>query len=283
MLDQATELRKLTVHQGRDATRQQPCAARLLVVAGGKGGVGSTTIAVNLATALAAENQKVLLFEVNACQTDIITLCGLDENDSQTKDTLSSGDLSSQPYQGPYGFSVLPAIRNPTDPIHTQPAGPSHHLLQQLRQQQNQYDILIADVGNRTHGVASRLWNSADDLLLVTTPDPIAIMNSYATLKTQSTQDASSQVHCVVNDIESKAFGIDVHRRLDQACRRFLGFSVLHLGSLPHDSGLKEAARQATPLVTLAPQTAAAQAFTAMARKYSEQRSTTQQPGLDHP
>ncbi|MFP6619335.1 MAG: AAA family ATPase [Pirellulaceae bacterium] len=246
MIDQATELRKLSLDHGRQVNSQHSGSSRLLVVSGGKGGVGSTTIAVQLATALATLKQKVLLVEVGDYRSDITTLCELAENTPGLNPRSRSDDLTSMIQQGPAGIHVLPATWQPPGQATKQSPAQIHHLFQQLQRWQNDYDILLADVSNRTQGLASRLSEYADDLLLVTTCEPVAIMDSYAMLKIQSQQGTLPRVHIIVNRIVFPGQGHAIYQRINHACQRFLGFPVDHLGSLPERSQQLETAGDAT-------------------------------------
>ena len=115
--------------------------------------------------------------------------------------------------------------------------------------------------------MSRRLRAAADELLLVTTCDPIAVIDSYASLKRKSVPATSPRVRTLINYATSPLLAADVHQRINQACRRFLGFTSEPLGSLPEEPRLKAAAAHATPFVTHAPKTPVAQALTGMARQ----------------
>ena len=281
MIDQATELRKLTFTHGCPVS-EESSAARLLVVSGGKGGVGSTTIAVNLAVALATDQHNVLLVEAASCRTDVATLCGLSEDNRWETNCSRTTDLASKLQRGPAGLNVLPAIWTNPDQPPAQSTLQSQHLFQQLGQLQGQYDLLIADVGNQTNGLARRLRAAADELLLVTTCDPIAIIDSYATLKTEPLKNIAPRVLTVINYASSPELAADVHQRINHACRRFLGFASEPLGSIPDDPRFKEAAAQATPFVKHAPETPVARTLTAMARRLLQVSPTLPQSTISH-
>ena len=266
MIDQATELRKLTFNHSYPVNEEKS-AARLLVVSGGKGGVGATTIAVNLAVALAADQHKVLLIETAPRRTDIATLCGLPENHHWETNSVRTTNLASKLQRGPAGLAVLPAIwTNPVQPP-VQSTSQSHYLFQQLGQLQGQYDLLIADVGNQTNSLSCRLRAAADELILVTTCDPIAVIDSYDSLKTKFPQEAGSRVLTLINYASSPQLADEVHQRINHACRRFLGFASEPLGSISEEPRLQAAAVQGTPFVIHAPETPVARTLTAMAQQ----------------
>ena len=238
MIDQATELRKLSLDHGRQLSAQHSGSSRLLVIRGGKGGVGSTTIAIQLATALATLKHKILLVEIGDYRDDITTLCELTES----KPLLNRQDHLENPIQQtPAGFDVLPSAWQPPGQSTDQSPAQAPHIFQQLQRWHSDYDILLVDASNHPHGLAKRLYDYADDLLLVTTCDPVAIMDSYTLLKIQSQQGHLPRVQTIVNRVRFAKQGYATHQRINHACQRFLGFPVEHLGSLPEDSQHDEA------------------------------------------
>lgn len=108
MADQANDLRNLVLRASRPSpTASQP--PKLVVVTGGKGGVGTTTIAVNLAISLARDGRRVVLVDADLDGADAGTLCRVDEPSSTVADILS-GRLSVHEALelGPAGIQVLP-------------------------------------------------------------------------------------------------------------------------------------------------------------------------------
>ena len=264
MIDQATELRKLSLDHGRQMSAQRSGSSRLMVVSGGKGGVGSTTVAIQLATSLAVLEHKVLLVEIGDYRSDITTLCELAEN---TPALDRHSDLENTIQHSPAGFHVLPSAWQPPGQASEQSPAQAHHLFQQLQRWHSDYDILLADVSNRPQELASRLYEYADDLLLVTTCEPVAIMDSYTLLKIQSQQGTLPRVHTIVNRVSFPEQGHAIHQRINHACQRFLGFPVKHLGSLPEDSRQGETPSDATENLQEDPPVSLAEACLDMAEQ----------------
>jgi flagellar biosynthesis protein FlhG len=95
-------------------------------------------------------------------------------------------------------------------------------------------DWLIVDAGNQPTELAARLWSVADDLLIVTAPDVVAVMDTYALIKTLISKHARRRpVSLIVNQSPDEATARDVHRRIDQSCRRFLDLEVSFAGCVP--------------------------------------------------
>src|SRR5262249_20611551 len=110
----------------------------------------------------------------------------------------------------------------------------AERLLRQIRSLAPHTDWLLVDAGDRSNALAARLWSAADDLLLVTSPDAVAVMDTYSLIKTLLPKHHSSRgLDLVINQADSPATAADVHRRIDQSCRRFLGLSVDFAGAVP--------------------------------------------------
>jgi flagellar biosynthesis protein FlhG len=100
-------------------------------------------------------------------------------------------------------------------------------------------DWLLIDAGNQPSDFTARLWSAADSLLLVTSPDAVAVMDTYALVKTLlSRQSLGRPMRLVVNRADDEASAADVHRRIDQSCRRFLGLSLEFAGGLPDNAAV---------------------------------------------
>ena len=266
MIDQATELRKLSFNRTYHAIEKDR-VAQLLVISGGKGGVGTTTIAVNLAVALAADQHKVLLIETAPHRTDIATLCGLTEKHVFYTNSTCQKDLSGLLQPGPAGLMILPATWANSNQLSIPTTSQNYRLPQHLVKLQGDYDPLIVDVGNQVTSLSNRLRAAADELVMVTTCDPISVMDSFTLLKTKPRGIYRPHVRTVVNCVNSPQQATNVHQRISRACRRFLGFTSKPLGSISEEPLIQTAASQAIPFVTHKPETQAAKTLTAMAQQ----------------
>jgi len=274
MIDQATELRKLSFNHTYHVTGKSR-AAQLLAISSGKGGVGTTTIAVNLAVALAAKDHKVLLIETAPHRTDIETLCGLPGDQVSVTNETRRTDLCPIVQPGPAGLMILPASGGYLDQPTRRSTSPQSPMPKYLRQLQSDYDLMIADIGNQATSLSAHLYAAAHQLVMVTTCDPICIMDSFTLLKTTPHRP---RVHTVVNYANSAQEANNIHQRISHACRRFLGFSSKTLGSISKEPLIQDAAAQATPFVTYAPQSQAAKTLTRMAHQLHEGRHRKHEP-----
>ncbi|MBI2479249.1 MAG: P-loop NTPase [Planctomycetia bacterium] len=266
MIDQATELRKLVLR----AMREQPFLAgpppRLIVVTGGTRGVGVTTIAVNLAVAMAEQGSRVVLVDADVYRSDVALLCGLKEYQPRTSSPETRRDIHEVMHRGPAGIQIVPGMRVPSQSersSNTPSVGdiPGERLQRQLSTLGRHADIVILDLGSGSGELLRRFSTTADEAILVTTPDNAAVMDAYTRIKTDLAVAANRSLRLVVNLSMDEAPAADVHRRIDESCRKFLDTTIELAGQIPKDDAAVRGAASCIPFVLGEPSSAASQAM----------------------
>ncbi len=261
MHDQAYRLRDLvsrTSLGGHEATRR----ACRLVLSGCKGGVGTTTLAINLAVALRHHAERILLIDANEERGDVAAICRL--RGSQDLDDVLAGRGSMQQVMltGPVGIQIVPRFG-----LRDGQASSRLNLLDRhLHSVAHRFDFILVDAGC-SPGLAEYVWPLADQAIVVTTTDAVAVMDSYALMKAQSRKNALTQVSLVVNRAARDEVASDVHRRLAESCRRFLQMDLQMLGSVPTDIHLTDSAAAGRPVVTWQPGVASSVAIANIAER----------------
>jgi flagellar biosynthesis protein FlhG len=226
---------------GHAVQRRQ--APPTLVISGGRPGVGATSLAVRLAASLAQEALRIVLIDADLYRADIASHCEL-------AGTLGIGDVLAgrrtihEALQlGPAGVQVLAGAAS-VEVREGLTQRSIQRLLKQTETLRPHADWLIVDAGNQPSELAARLWSAADRVAVVTSPDAVAVMDSYALMKTLlSHRMRRPPVNLIVNQAADETSAADVHRRIDQSCRRFLGLTVNYVGHVPHDENMTWAAR----------------------------------------
>ena len=180
MVDQAAELRNLVSQASRDTHVSCGPRPRLVVFSGGKGGVGVTTLAINVAISLVDQGLRVVLVDADLYRADVATLCQLPER-GHVGDILSARrDIHEVLERGPGGILVVPGVWAPDHEIpfsqHAQ-----HRLVRQIQSLGRHADVVLIDVGSASAEAVQRFWFGADEVVLVTTPDSVSVMDCYAT------------------------------------------------------------------------------------------------------
>ncbi len=225
---------------------------RLIAVTGGQRGVGTTTIALNLAVALALQGQRTILVDADLERGAVADLCGLTERGSILDVLASRRTIHEVLTRGPAGVQILPGVWAPHEAERCS-ATSQGRLITQLKGLGAHTDLVIVDTGCGRGGFVRRFWQAADLPLVVTTPAAEAVMDCYATIKVLLAGDASIGVQLAVNRVADPRLAADVHGRIAAACRRFLGVRATLAGNLPDDPELAAAAHEPRPLLLRAP------------------------------
>lgn len=259
MPDQASSLRNLLLRAA--AAGGDTLHSRLIVVAGGKPGLGVTTLSVNLAVALARNGSRTVLIDADQQQPAAAVMCGCSQSPNLGEVLAARRDIHEVLQRGPGGMQLIAGINRaeakPTGRPATEVCTPKSQarFLRQLHSLGKHVDVFVVDAGSAPTDFARQLWAAATDVLLVTSPDVVAVMDSYAAVKTLFTPAARTpQLRLVVNQADGQAQAEDVFRRIDQSCRRFLDVSLELAAALPSDSQAVQAARHGVPVLLLAPQ-----------------------------
>ncbi len=277
-LDQASELRRL-MQAARPSGPAVLRRARVIAVASGKGGVGKTNCAVNLSLCLAQRGRSVLLVDADLGTANADLLLRLDArynlghvlSGQRTLDEVVVGvpihqrGAARQPAASKLsvivGASGLADASNLSDEQRDR-------LIDGLTRAEGSADVIIIDCGA---GVSSNVTGFAcwaDDVLIVTTPEPTAITDAYALIKVLSQQRSKATLHLTVNQVVHGREGRQVSERLAEVSARFLGTSVHPAGSIPEDPAIPQAVRERSAVVLRYPACPASAALAALAKRF---------------
>jgi len=252
MHDQANDLRRLVSQSGAAGPGLESPPPELVVIAGGKGGVGATTVAVNLAALLAMQGHRTVLVDADPDGGNAAMLAGLEERYT-IADVLSGRRTVQEVLEtGPGGLQVLPGPWGLSS-IAEHPAAAHERLVEQLQGLGSKAEVIIVDAAAGSDRLARRFWQVADAVLLVTTTELTSVMSAYASIKVMTAHDDSIPIHSLVNMASATDVAVEVHARLARACLRFLGIRLGGLGHLRDDPLVAAAGRAAEPFVLAAP------------------------------
>jgi flagellar biosynthesis protein FlhG len=232
--DQATDLRRLADSRRPRRAASSARRAGLIVLGSGKGGVGTTTVAVNLAVALARVGRRIALIDADPTGGDVATLCGLEPRHTLTDvlagrrticETLQPGPGKIRVLAGRWESADAANVRLPTDPC----------LADELRDLGDEVDLCLIDVGNRPDRTTRLLCRCADLVLVVTTPQTASIVGAYALIRSLASTGQAPPIRCLVNRATTAWSAEEAQNRLARACRRMLGRKLQSAGHLPDD------------------------------------------------
>lgn len=224
MHDQADELRQLALRSGWTRTTAGSPETRMVVVTSGKGGVGVSTIAVNLAVSLAGLGQRTLLVDADLHGPDASTMCRVEDGPTLADVLAGRRTIHEALQRGPGGIQLLPG---PWAEGRLAEYSPASHgrLLSGLRTLGAHADCVVLDVGARLDRFVGSCWQAADVVLTVVSPDTTAVMDTYAAIKLFDSA-ATARLLTVVNQTDGEQSALEIHGRLARSCQRFLGLDL---------------------------------------------------------
>ena len=257
--------RALHLQQMMDACKQP---ASVLAITSGKGGVGKTNIAANLALCLAASRKRVVLFDADMSlgNLDVIMNVHSKYNISHLLDGRRS--MEEIIHTGPEGLEIVcgaSGLENLADLSEFQ----RQRLISELCELQNQSDVIVIDTAAGISKSVVGFCLAADHVLVVTTPEATAITDAYAMIKVLAGSGYAGRISLVVNMADSTAAGRKVHQQIAGVARRFLNTSVDCAGVLVWDERLRRAVRMRKPVVLAYPNSRITASIVALAAKLS--------------
>ncbi|MBI4556094.1 MAG: MinD/ParA family protein [Candidatus Hydrogenedentes bacterium] len=273
MVDQAQNLREFV----RDSRQH----ARVLAVTSGKGGVGKTTTSVNLAIALAAESARVTVLDADLGLANVEVLLGLNSLYNLQHVIHGEKKILQILAQGPGGIHVVPGSSGLAKLADLGPAA-RQNVLTGLRELQDQNDFVIIDTMAGIGQNAVAFAAAADEVILVTTPEPSAIVDAYAMVKTIHGMRADSVFRLVINMVATEQQALAVASKLSHVAQQYLGRSLSYLGYIPRDPHVSQAIMQTQPFILRFPGAAASKCMHQLALRILQQRAEADQrrPGF---
>lgn len=266
--DQALELRRLVELRRTSKDALTPTRARSIAVTSGKGGVGKSHLALNLAVALAEQGAAVCLLDGNLGLGSLDLLCGVNGYWNLSHVITGSRQLEDIVLDGPGGVRLIPGASGITD-LADCPASVHEKLLEQFDELEAGCDYLIIDTGSGIHRLVRQFAASSDEVLVVTTPEHTAIADAYATVKALSTlPDLAWNV--VVNQVHDSEQGERIFERLRHTAGAFLQTPLRWAGAVPWDDVVPDAVVRRQPFLIDHPGCPAAQAVRRIAHRFSE-------------
>ena len=266
--DQATALREL-VSGMKDSTRirERITGVRSIAVLSGKGGVGKSNVAVNLALALIERGLNVTLLDADLGLANIDILFGVVPKFNLGHVLKGEKDLSEIIFKVEDRLSIIPGGAGLRELADLDENGQSW-MINRLSNLEDGTDLMILDMSAGIHQNVMSFAMASDLSLVITTPEPTAIRDSYSVLKTlcQATEGAID-AGLVVNMASSEREAFLVSERIISAAEQFLNFKIPYYGCVIWDSALQDSVRKRKPLLLSDVESASVPYFKELAQK----------------
>lgn len=270
-MDQAEQLRNII-----KANNVSKPLARVITVTSGKGGVGKSNTAINLAIQFRKMGQRVIILDADFGLANIEimfgavprhNLCDLIYQGKNIKEIITWGPMEVGFISGGSGIAGLSNLSR--DYL--------TYIIQNLAELDAIADIIIVDTGAGISDAVLEFLVASSEILVVTTPEPTSITDSYSLLKALSrhprfSQEAS-QIKVIANKVDNQEEGQALFNKLNAVVGRYLKLPVTYLGAVPQDNQLSKAVMQQMPVSLQVPGAKSALAYEAIAAKMMNKES----------
>lgn len=261
-MDQAEQLRNMIRNNDLQPAKER--TAKVIAVTSGKGGVGKSSLTVNLAVQLSRLGKRVLIFDADFGLANIEIMLGI-----RPKYTLA--DLMYK------GKTVRDVVTDGPEDIGFISGGSGIHELANLTREQvfslirklddldRVADVIIVDTGAGVNDTVLDFVAASEEILLVATPEPTSITDAYALMKLLNRKAAyqpnKTVVKMVANQVREEWEAAELFEKLGVVARKFLDIEVEFLGTVPYDRNMQQAVMRQAPISISHPSAESAKAL----------------------
>ena len=274
-MDQAEQLRILK------ASQQSRPLARVITVTSGKGGVGKSNTSINLAIQFRKMGEKVIILDADFGLANIEimfgavpkhNLCDLIYQKKNIKEIITWGPMEVGFISGGSGIAGMSNLSREY----------LKYIVQNLGELDAIADIIIVDTGAGISDAVLEFLVASGEILLVTTPEPTSITDSYSLLKAlyrhPRFDENMTKVKMIANRVSRDAEGQILFRKLNAVVERYLKIPMVYLGSVPEDIQLSRAVMQQVPVSLQNPSAKSTAAYERIAVKLLDKEEAERQP-----
>ncbi len=267
-MDQAEQLRNIIKKQN-----QKRHIARVITVTSGKGGVGKSSIAINLALHMRKLGKRVVVLDADFGLANVEVMLGIRPQynladvlygGKEVKDIITPGPLEIGFISGGSGIYELVDMTREQLSM----------LVQKLYDLDEMADIIVIDTGAGISESVLEFVAVSSEVLLIATPEPTSLTDAYALLKTLHKKEEFLPDNTVIKLIANRTFsekeGNDLYSKLNVVSERFLNFKLKYLGNIPQDQNISRACIQQKPIIMAYPNSPASLALERLAAALSD-------------
>ena len=244
----------------------------VIAVTGGKGGVGKTTVSINLAMAFLQAGKRTLLLDTDLGLANADVMLGLSPRYTLSDVFAGRCELKDTIIEGPNGLMVVPAAsgkRHMTELLPQQHVG----LVNAVSQLDIPLDVMLVDTSAGISDSVLTFCQASQDIVLVVCDEPASVTDAYALIKVLSRDRGINRVQIIANQVGNPIEGRQLFEKLERVTARFLDVTLSYLGAIPRDEWLRLAVQRQESVVLAFPTAPATLAFRDIAKKISQWRS----------
>lgn len=276
MTDQANVLRDrvraraITTEPNIYEPQAETNLARVITITSGKGGVGKTNIAVNLAINFIKKGKKVIILDADFGLANIEVLFGVVPEYSLAHVIFGNKkieDVISDGYRGVKFISAGSGFKELANITESQ----MQFIINSFIYLDSNFDIVIIDTGAGISESVLNFIKVSTETIIVTSPEPTSLTDCYTIIKTITESENKIPVlKLLINKVENEDEGIEVFKKLNNVCKKFLNTNMISLGSIPDDKYLVKAVKRQIPITICYPYSEFAKAMEKISRNLME-------------
>ena len=261
MKDQADNLRKAIEKLGPvripdqgavPLTRRNTGPARIYAVTSGKGGVGKTSVSVNLALALCEQRYKTLIIDADVGLANVEVLFGLTPGHSLMDSISGEKPIRDIICDGPYGIKLISGGSG-VEELARMDESRLAAFTAELSELDNDFDVIIIDTGAGISDTVLSIAVAADEAIVVITPEPTALTDAYAMIKAIVIRDRIKIMRIIINKAENDSEAGEVMSKLTQVSDKFLDLKLRKLGYILNDPLVVRSIKRQQPFLISSP------------------------------
>lgn len=255
-IDQASSLRNLNAID----------EVNVLAVTGGKGGVGKTNIAINLAVALADLQRKVMLLDADLGLSNVDVMLGLRARKNLYHVLQNECGIEDIIIPGPHGIQIIPAASGVSEMANL---SVQEHMgiIDSISEFNPSLDYFIIDTAAGISNSVSLLTHLANTILIVVCDEPASLADAYALIKVLSKKGVKQKFQIIANMVESSAHGERLFFQLEKVSNHFLEASLEYCGYIPNDKYVRKAIKKQQSVIDAYPASRSSLGFARLARE----------------
>lgn len=269
--DQASTLRRMASEdRSGETSRERSTGTRIIAVTSGKGGVGKTNVVANLAASLAELGKKVVVLDADFGLANIDVLLGLTPRFHLGHVLFGNKSLTEVMIQGPNGIRIIPASSG-LQRLAELTSEQRDYLVESFADLHSDTDYLLIDTAAGISRNVIHFLLSAREVIVVSAPEPTAIVDGYAIIKIILKEDPAKPVQVIINSVQREEEAREVFGQINSVVRRFLGRDINYLGHIERDPHVTQAVRGQVLVACQFPDAPASRCFRQLARSISQQ------------
>ncbi|VVN70511.1 Flagellum site-determining protein YlxH [Pseudomonas fluorescens] len=239
---------------------------QVIALASGKGGVGRTSISVNLALAFANSGKRVVLFDADFGLANVHVQLGFAPKFTIADVIKGNCELKDMLHPGPRGVRIVPAFSGYNDMVKLDSALYAG-LIQSFSEIDNSLDVLIVDTAAGIGKSVVSMVRAAQEVVVVLTPDPTSISDAYTLIRLLHLSHGVSRFRVLANMVQSTPEGHRLFRALTTITDRFLEVVLQFAGSVPYDKLMRNAVHQRRGIYDALPRSRFSRSMDALVQK----------------